>query len=265
MTKSKTFWNKEYADPKHLTMSEEVAGDLVTFEKWAVRNAEWFPFPEKGFVLDVGCGNGRNIIQLCGEYYMNGLGVDISGVAIEQARKTTEAIAKDRTDEEGNLVEGKKLNIDFKTQSAAEPFLLEDQSVDVVLDMMTTHYLRKAEREVYVKEIARVMKPYGWMFFKTFLSEGDLHVKRLIQEHPDRGEVISDENGHNIGHVPAEENSYIHPKIGVYEHVFDEMEIHELFAPYFKIFKMIKSYKHIKDGKAYKRRTVSVYMERKRE
>ncbi len=131
--------------------------------------------------------------------------------------------------------------------------------------MMTTHFLRAAEREAYVAELVRVMKPYGWVFFKTFLLDGDLHAKRLIQENPDRGEVINDEKGNIIGNIKAEAHSYIHPRIGVVEHVFTEQEIYDMFSPYFKIYKMIKSYKHIKDGKAFKRRTVSVYMERKRE
>ncbi|MBP9819010.1 MAG: class I SAM-dependent methyltransferase [Candidatus Pacebacteria bacterium] len=265
-SQSKTFWNKEYSDPKHLTMSAEAASDLLTFEKWVSRNAEWFPFPKDGFVVDVGCGNGRNIIPLCGEYGMKGLGIDISGTATEQAKKVLAHAAKDSTDEEGNLIKGKNIEIEFRTQSISEPLGLEDQSVDVVLDMMTSHYLRKAERETYVQEVARVMKPYGWLFFKTFIVEGDLHIKRLIQEHPDRGEVITDEKGNIIGNLPAEENSYIHPKIGVYEHVFEEQEIYDLYAPFFVIHKMLKSYKHIdKNGKAFKRRTVSAYMERKRE
>jgi SAM-dependent methyltransferase len=217
-------------------------------------------------VLDVGCGNGRNIIPLCGEYGMKGLGIDISGTAIEQAKKVLAYAGKDRTDEDGNFIKGKNIDIEFKTQSISEPFELEDQSVDVVLDMMTSHYLRKADREKYVEELARVMKPYGWLFFKTFIVEGDLHIKRLLQEYPDRGEVITDEKGNIIGNLPAEENSYIHPKIGVYEHVFEEQEIVDLYTPYFVIHKMLKSYKHIdKNGKAFKRRTVSVYMERKRE
>lgn len=267
MTKSKTFWNKEYADPKHLTMSDEAAGDLLTFEKWATRNAEWFPFPKDGFVVDVGCGNGRNIIQLCSEYNMKGLGFDISGIAVEQARKTVESLAKNHPDPENPayMIEGKKIDVEFKTQSASDPIPLEDQSVDVVIDMMTSHYLRRADREKYIQELTRVMKPYGWLFFKTFIIDGDLHVKRLISEHPDTGEVVTDEKGNIIGNLPAEEHSYIHPKIGVFEHVFSEQEIVDLYAPYFKIHKMIKSYKHIKDGKAFKRRTVSVYMERKRE
>lgn len=265
MSKSKTFWNKEYNDPRHLTMSGEAASDLLTFEKWVSRNAEWFPFPKDGFVLDVGCGNGRNIIPLCREHDLKGLGFDISGIAIEHAKRALAAAAKDKTDEDGVIIPGKVVNVEFKTQAASDPIELEDQSVDIVLDMMTTHYLRKADREKYVKEIARVMKPYGWMFFKTFIVEGDLHIKRLIEEYPDRGEVITDEKGNIIGNLPAEENSYIHPKIGVYEHVFAEQELYEMFTPYFKVHKMIKSYKHIKDGKAFKRRTVSVYMERKRE
>jgi SAM-dependent methyltransferase len=246
-------------------MSAEAASDLLTFEKWVTRNAEWFPFPKDGLVVDIGCGNGRNIIPLCGEYGMKGLGIDISGTATEQAKKVLAHAAKDSTDEDGNIVPGKVIDIEFKTQSISEPLALEEQSVDVVLDMMTSHYLRQTEREAYVKEIARVTKPYGWLFFKTFILEGDLHIKRLIHENPDKGEVITDEKGNIIGNLPAEENSYIHPKIGVYEHVFTESEIVDLYTPYFVIHKMLKSYKHIKDGKAFKRRTVSVYMERKRD
>ncbi len=277
---SKAFWNKEYKEPKHLTMSEEHAGDLETFEKWAIRNAEWHPFPAKGLVLDIGCGNGRNLIYLCGNHNMTGFGIDVSGVAIEQSKKMIARIAAAKPEEDTKLprvmkdedyanqidasLAGKKIIADFSAQSAGEKIPLEDESVDVVLDMMTSHYLRKAERESYVKELVRVMKPYGWLFFKTFVLDGDFHAKRLIQEHPDTGEVINDGQGHIVGNIPIEKNSYIHPRIGVFEHVFTEGEIYELFSPYFKIHKMIKSYKHIRDGKPYKRRTVSVYMEKKR-
>jgi hypothetical protein len=94
------------------------------------------------------------------------------------------------------------------------------------------------------------MKPYGWLLFKTFVLDADLHAKRLIAEHKD---------------TEGEENSYIHPRIGVFEHVFTEEELFNTFSPHFKIHKMIKSYKHFRDGKAYKRRTISVYLERNRE
>jgi len=240
---TKAFWNKEYANPTHLKMSTLPASDMETFAKWAERNAEWPPFPQGGLVLDVGCGNGRNLIHLCSTHNMRGYGFDISSTAIEQAKKMADTITR----ADGAAL-GKHLT--FKAQGAADPIDLPDQSVAVALDMMSSHFLRADERKKYVKELARVMQPYGWFFFKTFVLEGDVHAKRLVSEHKD---------------PQGEENSYIHPRIGVYEHIWTEEEIAEVFRPYFKIFKMMKSYKHVRDNKAYKRRTVSVYMERLKE
>lgn len=264
---TKEFWNKEYKDPKHLTMSTDPASDLLEFVKWAKRNAEWPPFPKHGFVVDIGCGNGRNLIPLCHEYNMNGLGTDISEVALEQARvfannaKTGVGLTEEQ-------LAGKRnpgLKIDFVRQGAEDKLPLEDQSVDIVLDMMVSHQLPKPDREKLVAEIARVMKPYGWLFFKTFVLDGDTNAKRMIHEHKITKDLIQknpklgDENG------KAEMNSYIHPHTKGIEHVFTEGEISELFSPYFKIFKMKKSYKHVRDGMPFKRRTISVYMERMRD
>jgi SAM-dependent methyltransferase len=232
MTKIKNFWNDEYTKANHLTLSDEPAEDLQKFVRWALRNAEWPPFPKNGFVLDIGCGNGRNIIALCEEAGMRGLGIDISGVALAQAR-----------------IAAKKLPIEFREQSAANRLPVDDASVDVVLDMMTTHFLNEEERKRLLTEITRVMKPYGWFFFKTFILDGDLHAKRLLEEHPG-----------------GEKNSYIHPRINALEHVWTEGELVDFFSPHFTIYKMLKSYRHItSDGKPYKRRTISLYMERKRE
>ena len=48
--------------------------------------------------------------------------------------------------------------------------------------------------------------------------------------------------------------------------MFEEQEIVDLYTPYFVIPKYSESYKHIdKNGRTFKRRTVSVYMERGRE
>lgn len=228
---TKAFWNKEYKSGEHLTLSTEPSSDLLTFVRWAERNSEWPAFPKHGFILDVGCGNGRNIIALAKEAGMKGYGFDISGEAINQAKKAASS-----------------LDITFETRSVSEPLPLTDESVDVVLDMMTSHFLRKDERQKYLEELVRVMKPYGWLFFKSFLLDGDQNAHRMIAEHP-----------------AGEENSYIHPRIGVYEHVWTEGELVDFFSPYFKIHKMIKSYKHVIDGKAWKRRTISLYLEKKRD
>ncbi len=226
---TKAFWNKEYSHATHLALSTEPAEDLLTFARWAERNSEWYPFPQGGMVLDLGCGNGRNLIWLCDNAKMKGLGLDTSAVAVEQARKAT-----------------KSNTMKFEVGSIAEPLALADASVDVVLDMMTSHFLNEKEREMMIKEIARVTKPYGWFFMKTFVLDGDTHAKRLIAEHP-----------------TGEANTYLHPRIKVAEHVFTEQGLHDFLTPYFKIHKMLKSYRHVtRDGKPHKRRTISIYGER---
>jgi SAM-dependent methyltransferase len=232
------FWNKEYKTAEHLALSEEPAEDLLTFVRWAKRNSEWDPFPEGGFVLDVGCGNGRNIGNMCEEYKMGGLGIDISEEAVRQAA-------------EKFVTKLQLPNVSFQKGAIGDALPLENESVDVALDMMTMHFLDDAKRADYVKEVARVVKPFGWMFLKTFILDNDQNAKRMIREFPTPGKEL---------------NSYIHPRMKVLEHVFVQDEIEELFSPYFIVHKMIRSYKHIhKDGKPHKRRTISVYLERKRD
>jgi ubiquinone/menaquinone biosynthesis C-methylase UbiE len=228
------FWNKEYKDATHLKLSEEPSSDLITFVKWVNRNAEWPAFFQGGFVLDIGCGNGRNIGNLCEQYHMKGLGFDISEEAIRQAKEKF----------------GHMKGITFMKESMFNNVNLPAQSVDIVLDMMVIHFLDDDKRQAYIKDKANLMKPFSWMLLKTFVLENDQNAIRMIKDYP----------------TPTKEhNSYIHPKFKALEHVFTEDELEELFSPYFIIHKMIKSYKHFKDGKPYKRRTVCVYLERKRD
>ncbi|MEI6490438.1 MAG: class I SAM-dependent methyltransferase [bacterium] len=229
---SKSFWDKEYKTSEHLILSDEPSSDMVKFTNWAERNSEWFPFPKQGLVLDVGCGNGRNVIYMSETYKMRGVGFDISEVAVNQASRTAGS---------------KKLGIDFFVQSAKDTLPVADEKVDVVLDMMTSHFLNQEERGKYLAEVVRVLKPFGWFFFKSFIIDEDQHAQRLLKENP--GE---------------EAGTYIHPKIGVAEHVWGEEELRAYLEPHFTIHKFMKSHKHVKDGKAWKRRTVSVYAEKKR-
>jgi ubiquinone/menaquinone biosynthesis C-methylase UbiE len=62
--------------------------------------------------------------------------------------------------------------------------------------MMASHFLKEKERAIFINEIARVLKPQGALFFKSFYAEGDRHAKDLIE---------------NSG--GGEKNSYIHPKM----------------------------------------------------
>ena len=125
------------------------------------------------------------------------------------------------------------------------PLQVRDESQTIVLDMMTSHFLKSAEREQLKAEILRVLRPGGWLFFKSHLAEEDLNVKTLLREHP-----------------ADEENAYIHPRMGVYEYVWTEDAVREFFEPDFEIHKFHKSHKHIRRGRAGKRRTFSAYMQK---
>lgn len=237
MKKNADFWNEEYQTSEHLALSAEPAEDLQKFARWLERTADPNPLaPKYGGgkpdVLDLGTGNGRNLVWLSQAYGCRGTGYDLSTEAIAQATRAAEG-----------------LPLSFEARSIAVPplFPFANESFDVVLDMMTSHFLAEAERAALRDEIARLIRPGGYLFFKTFLAEEDQHVARLLREHP-----------------ANEKGSYIHPEIGVMEHVYSEKELKEFFEPLFEIRKIDKSHKHIdRAGNAWKRRTVSVYLEKK--
>jgi SAM-dependent methyltransferase len=226
---NKHFWNSEYSKTKNFSLSVEPAEDLLKFTRWLMRGyGKEFLNPTIN-VLDLGCGNGRNLIYLGQEFGCRGVGYDISEVAIKQAKENAQ-----------------KLPLKFFGRSISGKINSPDSTFDIVLDMMTSHYLDISERTDLISEIARVLKPNGWFMYKTFLLEGDINANRMIRENP-----------------ANEKNSYLHPTIGLVEHVSTEDEIVSAYEPYFNIEKIEKTGKHIIHGKAGKRRSVIVYMRKK--
>lgn len=233
MDKHRDFWNKEYRTSEHLALSPEPSEDLKKFTRFLARATKREFLNQYALALDLGCGNGRNLIYLTHEFGMRGVGYDISDVAIDLAR----AASPD-------------LPITYETRSISEALPQKDESVTLALDMMTSHFLKKAEREALRAEILRVLRPGGWLFFKSFLADEDIHTRRLLREHP------ADEPG-----------AYIHPKLGVYEYAWTEDAAREFFEPYFEIHKIEKSHKHLirkhsGEVQAGKRRTVSLYLQK---
>ncbi|KKU68307.1 MAG: Methylase involved in ubiquinone/menaquinone biosynthesis [Parcubacteria group bacterium GW2011_GWA2_47_16] len=220
------FWNKEYKDANHLALSENPSEDLVKFTRWLERNSGLKFLNKTASVLDLGCGNGRNLIWLAENFGARGIGYDISNEAVTLAQQLSEG-----------------LPIEYQARSIVKPLPLQDSTQTLILDMMTSHFLKADERKSLLVEITRVLKPGGWLFWKTFLLDEDLHAKRMLRENP-----------------ANEAGSYIHPKIGVAEHVFTEEEATEALAPNFTIHKITKSHGH--RGPLGKRRSMSIYAER---
>ncbi len=230
------FWDKEYAGGKgktHLALSDEPSEDLEKFVRFLERDSgqEYLNFHQS--VVDLGCGNGRNLIYLSKTFGVRGTGFDIASSGITQAKKAS------------FNEEGENLPLEYEVRSIAGALPFPDESQAIVLDMMVSHFLNIEERKFLISEVARILKPGGWFFFKTFLLDEDRHAKRLLESHPS-----------------GEAGSYIHPEIQVAEHVSTQEELEELLAPYFKIHKIHKSHGHLKKTKSAKRRSIGVYAER---
>lgn len=227
--KKPNFWNKEYKHSTHLALSDEPAEDLIKFTRWLERREGRKSLNVTCMALDLGCGNGRNLIYLAKEFGMRGLGYDTSGVAIAEAK---------------NL--GAGLPVEFMIRSIADPIPLPDSSVTIALDMMSSHVLKKAEREALRAEVLRVLKPEAYLFFKSFLLDEDKNAIRMLREFPG-----------------PEPGTYIHPEIGVAEYVWTEDALTDFFSPHFTIHKIDKSHKHLtKHNEAWKRRTIAAYLEK---
>lgn len=226
--KGANFWDAEYTEGGHLALSTNVSEDLEKFVRFLERESGKAKLNVTTSAADLGCGNGRNLIWLAENFGMHGWGCDISGSAISQA--------KERARTEG-------LNLRFETRSIAPPIPLPDGSQTIVLDMMASHFLNKAQREALIEECYRILKPGGFLFYKTFLLDEDRHAERMLKEFPS-----------------GEENTYIHPEIGVPEHVSTEEDIDETYGRRFHIHKAHKSHRH--RGENAKRRSIMIYAEK---
>lgn len=210
-------------------MSDTHSEDLEKFTRFLERKSGKKLLNVTARLVDIGCGNGRNALFLSKTYGMHGLGYDLSPEAIKAARVAAEG-----------------LPLTFEVRTLTQPIPLPDASVTLALDMMASHYLKRAEREALRTEVLRVLKPNGWLFFKTFLRDEDKNAERLLKEFPG-----------------PEEGMYVHPEIKKAEYVPFERELYEFFEPHFTIHKVERSHKHLdRYGRAWKRRTVSLYLEK---
>jgi SAM-dependent methyltransferase len=237
MAKSeKGFWNKEYASGGHLALSTNPSGELVIFEKWFEREYGEGIFSYTN-VIDIGCGNGRNLIHLAKTYGAQGVGFDNSDEGVRQAKKA-----------------GKDLKtISFVVHDIREPLPFPDATFDLALDLMVSHHLSRKEHEAYMKEVLRVLKPDGWLLWKTFLLDDDIHSRKLIADSHKKGEVAKDDA-----------HGYIHPNFGHYEYVWSETELREYVDEHFQVRALRRSHGHKGDtGEERKRRYMVAYLERK--
>lgn len=209
-------WNTEYGNKsKLLSKSKEPQVFIKRLFKFLRKRG--FNFSE-AMVLDLGCGNGRNLIYFS-EHGTGGVGIDISDNAIIQAKNSND-----------------NPNLNFKVGNVGVPWDLPDDNFDLVLDVTATNALSGVERAVYLSEVARVLKPDGYFFVRALCLESDKNAKKLLKIFPGQ-----------------EADTYIMPEVGLVERVFSRKDFIETYQD-FKIIELKKetSYSRIGSQK-YKR------------
>ncbi len=222
-------WEKEYKKPKMITNSEEPAIAFKNFVKWLKRKEGIDLSSLK--VLDLGAGTGKNAIYLA-EREANVIGIELSKEAVR--------ISKERAKMRG-------VSVDFREGSFGEDFPFAENSFDLVLDVTSSNSLNEKEREVYLKESARVLKSGGYMFVRALCKDADKNALNLLKISPGK-----------------EHDTYFMPELSLYERVFSRADFENMYKDNFEILKLEKdsSYTTVSDRK-YKRNFWLAYLKKK--
>jgi len=227
MPQTKT-WNKEYKKPLLLSLQSSPQNDVKDFLKF-VRKIEKIEL--KGLsILDLGSGTGRNSNYLA-ELGSKVVGLEISKVAMELARK--------RAVEMG-------VTVDYRIYNIGTKYTFDDSSFDLVLDVLSSNSLNEMEREIYLTESHRILKPQGHFFVKALCKDGDKNAKNLLKISPG-----------------SEHDTYVNKDMGLVERVFSEKDFRSLYSRYFTILKLVKKTNYAKfRGQNYKRNYWLAYMKK---
>ncbi len=221
-------WEKEYLRLALLTGKPEPQKDVMRFLKWLKKQQK---ITLSGLrVLDLGSGTGRNT------NYLQSLGNECVGMEISE---TANNLARTRAQEDN-------LDTLFLSQSIGDKFPFEDNQFDLLLDITSSNSLDDTEREVYLVESHRVLKPGGYFFVKALCKEGDKNAQNLIKLSPGSGE-----------------DTYIMPELGLEERVFARQDFIDLYSKYFEILKLDKKTSYTQfNNRSYKRNFWIAYMKK---
>lgn len=222
MLKKQSAWEKEYQKPLLVTKKEGPQNFIVQFLKYLKKEKD-LPMSDLR-VLDLGCGTGRNSNYLAERGNLV-FGLDLAANALK--------LASERAEKAGLNEQTKYLR-----QSIGDKLPFEDNSFDLILDITASNSIKSSEREVYLKESSRVLKPGGFMILRTLCKDGDQNAKKLLETNPG-GEL----------------DTYFLKDLGITERVFSEVDLKNLYGRYFYFDKLVKDvgYPQIK-GITYKRK-----------
>jgi SAM-dependent methyltransferase len=219
-------WDREYKNPLLVTKNDGPQSDTLRFLKF-LKKEQKFKVEDR-FILDLGCGTGRN------SNYLADLGNKVIGIEIS---KTALNLAKTRASD-------MEVDIDYRLGDIGERYDISDDSVDVVLDITSSNSLDEKGRQIYLKEVMRVMKKGGYFFVRALCKDGNKNVKNLLKISPG-----------------CEYDTYIIKEIGLRERVFSREDFIKTYSKYFKILNLDKKTSYTTfNNRIYKRDYWLAYM-----
>lgn len=231
MNKAQHAWEEEYRQ-KRLMTGDKPAKSLLKWIKYLKKSQDiksWGGLR----VLDLGSGEGKNAL------YLAGLGAEVDGIEI--ARNAVET-TRERVREAGLVG-----MVEIHQGSIGEKYDFPDDSFDCLIDVTSSNSLSADERDIYLAESVRVLRPGGQMFVRALCKDGDHNAKKLLQDHPG-----------------GEYDTYRIPEWGQTERVFSEADIRALYGAYFDILHLEKETHYSTfNGRTYKRNFWVMYLETK--
>lgn len=225
---NKDAWEREYKHSTFLTKKFEPQADVIRFFKFLKKDQH---IQHEGkTLLDLGCGTGRN------SFYAHELGYTVHGIDISK-----HAISL-------GLAHAKEIGVDIDLHygSIGEPLLYEDQTFDCALDITSSNSLTSDERDVYVREMNRVLKKGGFACVKALCKEGDTNAKALLEKFPGK-----------------EKDTYILPEQGIIERVWTKKDFIDFYSKYFSIVSLETKDSYMTMGeRMYKRKFFILYLQK---
>ncbi len=219
-------WENEYKNNKLVTGSDKPQKDFLNFLKYLKKERKLIVTNLN--ILDLGCGVGKNSNYLA-KLDNTVVGTDISSEAIRIAKERAEKL---------------DIKVQYQVSNIGSKYAFNDEYFDVVIDVISSNSLNEAEREIYLSEVKRTLRPGGYFFVRALRKEGDKNAKFLLANSPGK-----------------EKNTYTIKDLGLTERVFEEKELKEIYGKHFEILKLQNKTAYTKyNNQSYKRNYWLVYM-----
>jgi len=235
-------WEKEYQEPAFISLHDKPQSEVMKFAQWLKKDGAAYlgknilqdpDRVEPLRLLDLGCGNGRNLVYFTENYHAEGWGIDFSPTAIAHARSNKN-----------------DLRITYTVASIGDDAAyasFQDNSFDIIMDITASNALYEGERDIYLREAFRTLKPGGIMMVRSLCLDADKNAKNLLQMSPG-----------------PESGMYILPDQLIAEKVFGEEEFRDRYGEFFNIIELTKPSGYQRWAEqSFKRRYIVAYMQKK--